>query len=346
MDSKLLTCILIIATKIIDTLAYDKTISNQTMELGHNEDDLKYEYECTPLDQWKLIKQHTDGAFIKDACMTNSYQIFRPPSLPILTNVVVVVTKTQILEIDESENSLTIALRLWSFWEDPRIKAKQFMYRKPIPLPPIYESHRYIWTPFTIPNIEYVKELTFVHNPILAKLALWPGDSVNIMYGIITNDWNDIVDPNTTMVAAEISWKIKISCDFDFSKYPFDSQNCPLNLEAEDINVTILRDTSDIRTNQDMFGGYDIKQGVFFRTSVDNLVFHTNYSTFGIYNNMTRKIGAFFYQSYLPSIAVVLTSFFSFLIPLTAIPGRAALVSTLFLSLTNIYINQMVSFLD
>ena len=343
MDSKLLTCILIIVTKIRNTLAYDKTISNQTMELGYNEDDLKYEYECTPLDQWKLIKQHTDGAFIKDACMTNSYQIFRPPSLPILTNVVVVVTKTQILEIDETENSLTIALRLWSFWEDPRIKAKQFIYRKPIPLPPIYASHTYIWTPFTILNIEYLKELTLVHEPILAKVALFPGESVNILYGIYKDDLNGIVDPNATMVAAELSWKIKISCDFDFSKYPFDSQDCPLYLEAEDINVTILRDTSDIRTRQDMFGGYDLKQDVFLRTSVDDFVFETHYSTFGIYNNMTRQIGAYFYQSYLPSIAVVLTSFFSFLIPLSAIPGRVAILVTQFLTLTSIFIHAMVN---
>ena len=101
MDSKLITCILIIATNIISTLAYDKTNKNQTTELGNNEEELKNEYGCTPLDQWMLIKQHSNGAFIKDACMTNSYQIFRPPSLPILTNVVVAITNQQILEIDE-----------------------------------------------------------------------------------------------------------------------------------------------------------------------------------------------------------------------------------------------------
>ena len=43
-------------------------------------------------------------------------------------------------------------------------------------------------------------------------------------------------------------------------------------------------------------------------------------------------------------MAIVVVSFISFLVPLTAIPGRIALVVTQFLTLTNMFIHQMVSF--
>ena len=45
----------------------------------------------------------------------------------------------------------------------------------------------------------------------------------------------------------------------------------------------------------------------------------------------------------MPCIAIVIATSFSFIIPLSAIPGRVALIVTQFLTLTNIFINQMVS---
>ena len=58
---------------------------------------------------------------------------------------------------------------------------------------------------------------------------------------------------------------------------------------------------------------------------------------------MTRSLRRYFMVYYLPSIASVLVSHIGFLIPLTSIPGRAALLVTQFLSLVNIFIAERVS---
>ena len=65
--------------------------------------------------------------------------------------------------------------------------------------------------------------------------------------------------------------------------------------------------------------------------------------TDGIGFNLTlsRKIKPYLYQYYLPSTAIVVVSQVSFMIPLSAIPGRVALVVAQFLTLTNIFIYQI-----
>ena len=63
---------------------------------------------------------------------------------------------------------------------------------------------------------------------------------------------------------------------------------------------------------------------------------------FGVEVEMKRQLSGYIYQYYLPSITIAIASSISFIIPLTAIPGRVALVGTQFLTLTNIFIHQMV----
>ena len=57
---------------------------------------------------------------------------------------------------------------------------------------------------------------------------------------------------------------------------------------------------------------------------------------------MFRGIQPFILEFYLPCIAIVLVSQISFVIPLTALPGRVALLVTQFLTLTNLFIHAMV----
>ena len=58
---------------------------------------------------------------------------------------------------------------------------------------------------------------------------------------------------------------------------------------------------------------------------------------------LERQVAKYIYQYYIPSVTIVIATSFSFIIPLSAIPGRVALIVTQFLTLTNIFINQMVS---
>ena len=58
---------------------------------------------------------------------------------------------------------------------------------------------------------------------------------------------------------------------------------------------------------------------------------------------MDRVLSPFLFKYYLPCMAIVVVSQISFVIPPNAIPGRVALIVTQFLTLTNIFIYQMVS---
>ena len=66
-------------------------------------------------------------------------------------------------------------------------------------------------------------------------------------------------------------------------------------------------------------------------------------NTIGFHIKMERIIQPFIWKYYIPCIAIVLVSGLSFIIPLSAIPGRVALLVTQFLSLINLFIFQMVS---
>ena len=60
---------------------------------------------------------------------------------------------------------------------------------------------------------------------------------------------------------------------------------------------------------------------------------------------LERQVSKYVFQYYIPCITIVIATSFSFIVPLSAIPGRIALIVTQFLTLTNIFINQMVSLL-
>ena len=61
--------------------------------------------------------------------------------------------------------------------------------------------------------------------------------------------------------------------------------------------------------------------------------------------DIERGISSYVIEYYLPCASIVAGSAVSFIIPLTAIPGRVSLVVTLFLTLTNLIIQHEVSFL-
>ena len=69
-----------------------------------------------------------------------------------------------------------------------------------------------------------------------------------------------------------------------------------------------------------------------------------NESYVGMEFKMKRALSTFLFQYYLPSAAIVFVSQISFIVPTASIPGRLGLLATLFLTLTNLFINHMVRF--
>ena len=139
-------------------------------------------------------------------------------------------------------------------------------------------------------------------------------------------------------------WQVKVFCRFDFSKYPFDEQICYFAMASYNLTVTIgtQKAWGYIRENQFDFGGYDLNRTYFSSDVEYNKELQANIGFFGFQINMTREIETYFYQYYLPCMTIVTTSIFSFIVPLTAIPGRVMIVVTQFLTLTTVFGNAMV----
>ena len=62
----------------------------------------------------------------------------------------------------------------------------------------------------------------------------------------------------------------------------------------------------------------------------------------GLHIRMRRNYNPYVFQYYMPAAAIVIISQISFIIPPSSIPGRVGLVATQFLTLTNIFISEMV----
>ena len=319
-------------------LTNDKNSTGIDANMKRHKNDLIFEYDCNPPEKWELIKNSLNEKYVKDVCISVNYQIAVAPNASETTEVSVVLNDIRIGEIDEKRKSITLHIEMWCFWEDNRIKVKTFDSNKPIFLTSISKTLQNVWTPFSFMFIKDVMKVTSIKDPVISDIWLWIGKSVNTMLA------EDVFLPNATVVGAFPSWDVKIFCNFDFSEYPFDHQICPLGIANTDLNVTIFKKKGWGwgRVKQLEFGPYDVRQKEINQRFWFDHAFHAQFSYFGLKIHLTRQLEAYIYQCYLPCNAVVIISFLSFFIPLSAIPGRVAVMVTQILTLTSIFIHQTV----
>ena len=145
------------------------------------------------------------------------------------------------------------------------------------------------------------------------------------------------------MVKYEIEAKITIYCEFDFSNYPMDHSDCKLRFggQRSDIKFT-LYDPVNSSHGEQLSEISDLKMVV--RVAEDTDSIPTKYKI-GLDISLQRQIKSYLLKYYLPCIIITLVSQCSFLIPLEALPGRVALVVTQLLTLTSLFIHQMVRYI-
>ena len=137
----------------------------------------------------------------------------------------------------------------------------------------------------------------------------------------------------------ELQYEIKstVYCRFYPATYPMDRQICNLTFGSGSFEAMfVLYDLGPISFTYNS-SEFEIQIQLFDNMKGDGS------NTIGMNIEIGRIISPFLLKYYVPCIGIVLLSALSFAIPVTAIPGRVSLLVTLFLTLTNVFIHQMVS---
>ena len=302
-----------------------------------SESILKAEFNCTPPEDWKLLKHRS--RVLRNMCIKNDYEVEIEPRGENLSHILMRFFETRITNVDELKKTITVHLVLFSIWEDPRITARFTQDILPIKLPSFTaEEQSLLWTPFQALNIAELQDRKNLLDPnLMERIRL--SNNIQARPRWFTN----MFTPNLTLVMSRIEWSVTVSCSFDFSNFPFDINTCPFKIKTYLINIGLYNYSDNSPTKQSMeydAEGFTIKMQPFLK-NVSNAM--RKGVDFGLNLELKRETKKYFFQYFLPSMSVVIATSFNFIIPLSAIPGRVALVVTQFLTLTNIFMYQIVS---
>ena len=135
---------------------------------------LKNEFGCSPPEEWDLIREGQKDIFIPHICLPKTYNAYKAPKKNHLTDVAILFSNTKILDVDERKKSLTASIRMYTYWEDPRIKLNVPNNTHFIELPSITKTERTIWYPFRNLLVKDIMELMPLDDPIICLLYTSP----------------------------------------------------------------------------------------------------------------------------------------------------------------------------
>ena len=165
-------------------------------------------------------------------------------------------------------------------------------------------------------------------------------------------------DPSHTFVLYRVEAQLTLYCKFHFEAYPMDIQVCRFKLGSSDLDGDqqvafkyLVNEKQCLEVEKDRNIGhalqdFDVRTECYQatgskRTWVGFVTGSKDCVAFNI--TLTRNVHPFMMKYYLPSIAIVISCQISFIIPMTAIPARTALLATMFLALVNIFTAQQVA---
>ena len=259
----------------------------------------------------------------------------------------------QVLEIDERKNKIVLDIMQHMEWKDPRIKFN-FSGIPNMMLDGVSHSK---FSPAEVSKIWHPNLDSFTYNLQDWKYLYDPFwyQSLGILKCPTLRDC-DSNEEDTTLYANK-HWIVTLFCKFNFSKFPMDTHHCSfrqiLGSTSEIVDLFLYPQTAKLyRNNKPKM--HDINQWNYeisdFKISVkpigtlimQNETVQNANRDFGFDVQLTRIFEPYLYQIYLPCFAIVIVSLISFLIPLTAIPGRVTLIVTIFLTITHIFMKQLV----
>ena len=262
---------------------------------------------------------------------------------PTLTLVSYEIGRFYVENIDEMKRTLSIRMKMKGTWLDSRIKADFSGTNRSHIMLPTYKTKiaPFLWIP-----LEHLRLDNLIHK----KNNLNPKMVSSFKLSLRDSWFLNIFPPKSVLVSADVDWSITISCNnrIEYSDFPHDSHDCDFIMRSNYVNGTFDANGNDTRAKFERNDKYEELSG--FKISNSIILFDMKwtgeceyqYSKFGVKITFVRGLEKYVYEYYLPSILIVFASILSFIIPLSAIPGRVGLVVTLFLTLTNMFASQRV----
>ena len=267
-------------------------------------------------------------------CLPEGYNLGEVPMIP--TTIHTIFEINNIREINDKKMTVTFEFYTELSWIDNRILtnlSKEELKLGGVPLNSNQLQH--IWIPdlwiqnlldFKLRSIFEANVGMYIHKIKRCELANCNTTDVS----------DDILD---TAVTFNFEARATVFCNFDFFRYPLDTQTCDFVMSSaypfpDVITFTVLN--SQFGTTFNNSNTDDFVLDITFNDIING------FSGIFCVLKLQRCLLPYIMKYYLPCIAMVMVSFISFLLALTSIPARAGLLVTLFLTLTNILIAQQV----
>ena len=267
------------------------------------------------------------------ACLPKSYSKFELPIKGGVNKMKIHIDIIEVLRINDKDYSITFACYFNVAWLDKRIylgpdfgieqvgPGVNTTGRDDVAESMNLEFVKSLW----LPNIFIYNLKTYKVIDVLSKLAgLWLYANGQVLYSQATH--------------------ITFICPMRFDKFPLDTQVCKFQVGSYSYEDRIM-------TFETTNAGYSASKGgnsiaLDYAITINGLsdadkVFIGgdlgNFSLAGFEMVLQRYVSTYIITYYLPSGLFVIVSWISFLIPMDVIPGRMALLVTLFLVLVNIF---------
>ena len=273
----------------------------------------------------------------QSACLLPNYSKFELPNPTGINPISVEILIEEVLRINDKDYSITFSCYYNINWPDKRIFLKdefgvEQMKGMPantnktmnpnIIVPMNLEMTKDLW----LPNVMIYNLKTYKVMDVLSKLAgLWIRADYVVSYSEATH--------------------ITFICPMHFDKFPLDTQTCKFlvgSYSYDDSQMTFVTANAKYNNKESNSIALDYEIEINRLSAKDSLLIFEglgNFSLAGFELVLRRYVSTYIITYYLPSGLFVIVSWISFLIPMDVIPGRMALLVTLFLVLVNIFNN-------
>ena len=236
----------------------------------------------------------------------------------------------------DKRRTLTTDISLSMFWMNRRIET----YRPRVLVDEDQAKLRVINMPLSRTTNIWIPDL-YVYN--LSEYKSFK-DSINVVrLQVLPKHYQDrgfcLLGP---MVKYEIEAKMTFYCELDYTHYPMDYSTCKLRLGSQRSDTAfVLHDEVNKWFNDEVYRALDF--------DVKATIIQEKYTNFfamgsiGLDIEISRVIQPRLLKYYIPCIIITIVSQCSFIIPISAIPGRISLIITSLLTLISIFLQQMVS---